>query len=152
MAESSMARARAGFTLTEMLVAIGILLFGVTTLLGVLGVGLQTRRSAEQRQRGNALIGHVLHDLEQRLFQDAAADPQQSPDAPAPLAVDAVPGHDGVRYTATFAVDPAEPDLVLCKIAVLWQEQGATMVEEYKRILVRREPFPSRVGKLRSKT
>jgi prepilin-type N-terminal cleavage/methylation domain-containing protein len=154
MADPRAARAERGFTLVELMVAFAILLFGVTTLIGALGVGLDTRRSAEMKGRASALVGHVLHDLEERLFAGALpADGEPAAQgAPAPLVVDQVPGHPGLGYRVEFAVDQDEPDLVLATIAIRWQGQGETFTDEYRRILLRQEPFPQRVRRMRSKS
>ena len=148
-------RAAGGFTLVELMIAFAILLFGVTTLIGALGVGLDTRRSAEMKGRASALVGHVMHDLEERLFAGTLPEDEGQAGplaAPAQLAVDAVPGYPGLGYRVEFAVDPSEPDLVLATIAIRWQGQGETYTDEYRRILLRQEPFPQRVRRTRSKS
>ncbi|MBM3962879.1 MAG: type II secretion system protein, partial [Planctomycetes bacterium] len=54
-------RTEAGFTLAEMLAALGILLFGVTSLLAAMASSIGQRRSADARLETTALVEHVVH-------------------------------------------------------------------------------------------
>ena len=57
-----------GFTLLELLAAMGILVFGVTTLIGVLGIGISQRRGAEMRTRAVMVTEQVLHRIETQIL------------------------------------------------------------------------------------
>jgi prepilin-type N-terminal cleavage/methylation domain-containing protein len=142
-----------GFTLIEMMVAIAILAFGITALIGVLTVGVSTRRSAEQKSRAVLLSGQILHQLQEQVFatpgkaNDPAAKPGSDPDL---IQVDRVDGFPGMSYQVRFTHDPDHPDLVLALVSVRWREQGETVAEEFSRILRREEPFSRRVSRIRS--
>lgn len=140
----------AGFTLVEMMVALGVLLFGVTSLIGAMIIGVDTRRSAEQQHRAVQIVGAIVHELQQGIL---ATPPAQEEDAARPALADVewttVPGHPGLKVRIRFVTDPAIPELVLARISVLWQEQGETQSEVFERILKRQEPYPRRVSRIR---
>ncbi len=136
-----------GFTLVEMMVAIGILLFGVTTLVGVLGVGVATRRSAEQQLRAARLVDQVLYRLETQYLPSIPPESEEIP----PLEVDAPEGFPEMKYRVDFAFDPKQPLVVLATISMRWREQGEAIGVEYRRVMFRETPFPQRVQRLRSK-
>ncbi|MHC5065871.1 MAG: type IV pilus modification PilV family protein [Planctomycetota bacterium] len=148
---SRQASRESGFTLLEMMVAMGVLIVGVTSLLGALSSGLGTRRGAEQRQRAVLLADHVIHELESgawfepppaaeldtgSLAQDLAIDP---------ITVRSVPGYPGMKYRVQFEVDPEHPDLVLAKIRISWMDQGGDVGTEFLRIMSRSQPLSQRV-------
>jgi prepilin-type N-terminal cleavage/methylation domain-containing protein len=54
----------AGFTLVEMLAALGILLFGVTALIGALSSSVAQRRTTDARLEAAALCEVALHRLQ----------------------------------------------------------------------------------------
>lgn len=150
----------AGFTLVELMVAMGILLFGAVSLLGVLGVGVDTHRSAEQHNLAVQLAQRVLQRLETEVVpkaliaaQDAATDGQPVNFKLAP--VDSTPadvvGTPGLRYRVEFTQDPEQPQLVLAKVRVLWLDQGEAQAVEFQRILVGQVPFPQRIARLRGR-
>ncbi len=146
-----------GFTIVELLVAMGILMFGTVSLLGVLGVGVATHRSAEQHNTAVQLAQRVLQRLEEdvvpRALLVAAA---AGPDAEFKLAaVDSTPqdvaGCPGMRYRVEFTQDPEQPTLALAKVMVIWLEQGDAQAVAFQRILVSHVPFPQRIARLRGK-
>src|SRR5439155_26732903 len=60
--------ARAGFTILEILIAMGILLFGMTAILGLLTFGAALGRTAQLRTSAAAVAEAVVADLEETLF------------------------------------------------------------------------------------
>lgn len=141
-------RRDAGFTLLEIMVAMGILVFGVTSLIGVLGVGVSTRRTADMRAQAVLIADQALHDVEERFLADAPLDPEwQEPEdlAIQPVTVEEIPGHPGLRYTVEFQPDVERPDLVLVTVRVAWLDQGEESGEVFRRILARQVPFSTRV-------
>src|SRR5690606_25708156 len=145
-----------GFTITEMLVAMGILMFGTVSLLGALGVGVSTHRSAEQHNQAVQLAHRVLQRLEEEIVPRALLAAAESGEVSAPpfAAVDATPADvasaPGMRYRVEFTTDPERPDLVLATVRVLWLEQGEAQAVEFRRILVNHVPFAQRVARLRA--
>jgi prepilin-type N-terminal cleavage/methylation domain-containing protein len=142
----------AGFTLIELMVALGILLFGVSAILGVLGVGVQTRRSAEQRHRAVQVVGGIVHDLEQSLFDGRTRGDAGGLPALDPITITDVGGHTGLLARVTFTTDPEHPELVLARIDVSWTEQGEAQAQTFERILRWQESYPSRVARLRAES
>lgn len=143
-------RPDAGFTLLELLIAMAILTFGITTLLGVLSVGVGTRRTAEMRGRAVVLADRILHDLQRSTLAEhpIPTDPDWVAEdlAIESEVVEVIDGFPGMRYTASYTTDQARPDLVLVTVRVAWNEQGEEQGVELKRILPRQVPFSRRVG------
>jgi prepilin-type N-terminal cleavage/methylation domain-containing protein len=137
-------RPNAGFTLIELMIAIGILLFGVTTLAGVLSVGLGTRRSAEQQLRASALVDQVLLELEQDVLPGIDPLATELP----PVEVDGPPGFPELKYRVDFTLDPERPEVVLARIEIGWREQGDWITTRFRRVLFRQAPFAQRVQRL----
>jgi prepilin-type N-terminal cleavage/methylation domain-containing protein len=141
-----------GFTLLELMVAIGILVFGVTTLIGVLSVGVATRRGAEQRARAALLAEQVLHRIATETLATAPV-PEQPDDGLElpPLRVDRVDGYPGMKYGVEFVVDPVLPELVLARVTVSWLDQGEDQGQEFQRVIQRTVPFSQRVAARRGR-
>ncbi|MEZ5962745.1 MAG: hypothetical protein R3F56_02750 [Planctomycetota bacterium] len=144
----------AGFTIVELLVAMGILLFGTVSLLGVLGVGVSTHRSAEQHNQAVQLAQRVLQRLEEDVVPKALlAAAAEGPEAEFKLApVDSTPQDvafvPGLRYRVEFVQDPERPTVALATVRVLWLEQGEAQAVEFQRILVSHVPFSQRIARL----
>jgi prepilin-type N-terminal cleavage/methylation domain-containing protein len=144
----------AGFTLVEVMMAMLILTFGVTSLLGLMTLGVSTRRSAEQLNRAVYLVDEALQRVQEEVFAarpEAGADAPAADAGPAPLApvrVDRVPGVPGMSYSIEFVADASDPDVVLARIDVRWREQGEVMAEIFHRLLRRQEPFARRVSRI----
>lgn len=141
---------QSGFTLTEMLVAMSILLFGLTAIAGSMMMGASTRRGTEMRLRAVHMIDHVFHFLEEEYMLDH--DPETGP-LPAIGAGNVKPGvvagYPGMKYSVRFVPDPDHPEVVLAKVRVSWKEQGESVAESFQRILIREKPFHRRVANLR---
>lgn len=147
---------QSGFTITEILIAMGILMFGAVSLLGVLGVGVSTHRSAEQHNAAVHLAERVLQRLQEDIVPRALlASAAAGPEAEFKLAaVDSTPqdvaGCPGMRYRVEFTQDPEQPTLVLAKVRVMWLEQGDAQAVDFQRILVSHVPFSQRIARLRA--
>ncbi len=142
MAES---RRELGFTLVEMMVAMGILVMGVTSTIGLLTVAVSTRYSAELRSRAALVADQVLQDVEENvLARDEGRELEIPTMGPVP-----VEGSFGMSYTVGFTVDPEHPNLVLAEVRVGWREQGAELEQVFRRILPRQQPFRERVLRLK---
>lgn len=148
-----------GFTLMEVMAAVVILTFGVTSLLGLMTLGVSTRRSAEQVNRAVFLIDQIVQEVRENVFAERPASDDVDPDdqaakdlllaPPPPMQVDRVADMPGMSYRVEFTVDPQDPDVVLARIDVRWRQQGEAMAETFHRLLVRNEPFSKRVSRLR---
>jgi prepilin-type N-terminal cleavage/methylation domain-containing protein len=133
-----------GFTLVEMMVALAILVFGVSALAGSLLTGVSMRRGSEMRFRADALVNQAVHRIQEEEFPkySGSGEPLQG------FTVEDPPGYSGMRYTVTYVTDLERPALVLARIKVSWAEQGERMGETFERILVRRVSSSRRVADL----
>lgn len=148
MAEPTTRRSQ-GFTLIEMLFAMGILAFGLTALIGVLTVGVSTRRSAEQKSRAGLLANEVLQHVERQVFAGAAMGVPATATRPseplAPITLEKIEGWPGMSARIEFARSAEDPDLLLATISIWWRERGDAVTETFQRIVVRERPFANRV-------
>ena len=141
-----------GFTLVEMLVAMGILVFGLTSLMALMAVGVSTRASAELRDRAVLAAARIFEQVEAGDLADLPEDAEIEEGRPVePVELDSIPGYPRLRAKITFATDETLPDLVLVTVDVTWLEQGLTVGEKFRRVLDHGVPFPARVGRKRSK-
>ena len=137
-------RAMAGFTLVEMMVAMGILIMGVTSLIGLLTVAVSTRYRAELRSRAVLIAEQVLHDIEENALGRDGRDLELYQ-----MVVESVDGFPGMGYTVDFVIDEDHPDLVLAQVRVGWREQGSELEQVFWRLLRREQPFRARVLRLK---
>lgn len=138
-----------GFTLAEMLAALGILLFGVTALLGALSSSIAQRRTIDARLESTALCEHALHRVQHEAVRRRA-------DAATDLDLEVVslenqdaPGFPGMTWSATAVVDETRPDLWLVRLRIRWLEEGDDVGQEFLRVLPRQLPLGQRVRRFR---
>ncbi|GAB4162334.1 MAG: hypothetical protein Fur0037_28590 [Planctomycetota bacterium] len=135
-----------GFTLVEMMVALAILLVGITSLLGALTGGIEMRRSSEAETEA-ALAAD-------RVFAEVVEGVRLAPDARTALdliypSIENRPCGTlpGMSCSVRYENDPDRPDLVLAVVEVSWKEQGEDVRREFARILQRQEPLGLRVAR-----
>jgi prepilin-type N-terminal cleavage/methylation domain-containing protein len=138
-------RTQAGFTLAEMLAALGILLFGVTALLGSLTSSIGQRRTADARHELSALCDAIVH----RVVHEQVRAPGGSA---SPLELELVPlldqeaaGFPGMRWSCRAVVDEERPELWLLRIEVRWSDAGEDVTAEFLRVVPRQLPLRERV-------
>ena len=150
-------RARAGFTIVEVVVAMGVLLLGMSSILGLLSFGAALSRAAELRTVGSSVVAAVVADLEERLFPLESDDPFAPAGAPPAEVEGALPG--GVRYVArttplagdprAAGAGPAQPEGLALEyrvdIEVTWQSSGELRRRQFTTLLVREVPFGERL-------
>ena len=151
MAESTRP-AQHGFTLAEMLAALGILLFGVTALIGALSSSISQRRSTDARIQAAAMCERALLQLQQEGVRRRADGETDLDLELAPLADQTVPGFPGMTWSASTVLDPDRPDVWLVRLKVTWLEEGEEMTEEFLRVLRRQLPLGQRVLRFREET
>ena len=138
-----------GFTLTEMLAALAILMVGVTTLLASLSDSVSLRRGTDMRLAAAAAVDEVLHQVMQNgvgLKADAVSDLDLELLSKEPVFVEGVPG---LRFEVTAVEDDTRPDLWLLKVTAVWMEQGEFLTEEFLRVVPRQLPLGVRVQRFR---
>ncbi len=151
------ASARAGFTLIEVLLAAGLLVTGMSMILGVFNFGSAMSRTAELRSLASGTVEAVMHDLEETLFpllpDGSVGEPQLITDRP-------VPGRKGVVYSVTAtghlpSIDEDETGLgaglpreFIVEVNVQWQASGVKKSETWSTIMLREVPFGARMRKL----
>lgn len=140
--------AQRGFTLIEMMVAMAILLVGVTSLLSALGGGVDLRRAGEAQIQAGLCADEAFLQVQQgiQLRQDAT-----SPlDLQLPVLQDQPLGDfPGMSYTVRYHEDAGRPDVVLVEIAVRWQEQAEDVQQQFFRVLRKQSPAALRVKRFR---
>lgn len=149
MADPRPCRGQAGFTLAEMLAALGILLFGVTALLGALSSSVAQRRTIDARLESTALCEHALHRVQHEAVRRRAGATSDLELEVVSLDDQAAPGFPGMTWSATAVVDENRPDLWLVRIRMRWLEGGDDVDQEFLRILPRQLPLRQRVERFR---
>jgi len=147
----SCARSRAGFTIVEVVMAMFILLIGMTSVLGLLSFGAALARTAELRSQSAYAVESIVADLEESLFplvvtedgREVAGEPVDVVDRP-------VPGRPALTYSARAHPEPGSdgspgPALYRVDIEIRWSSQGATRTKAYQTLLVREVPFGERL-------
>lgn len=138
-----------GFTLAEMLAALGILLVGVVALLGALSSSVAQRRTTDARLAAAQLCEAALH----RIRHEATVRPEA---AESDLDLEIIeledqtaPGFEGMRWSATAVVDENRPDVWMVRLEVRWLEEGENASETFLRVLPRSLPLGQRVQRYR---
>ncbi len=136
---------RAGFTIIEVLLAMGILLLGTTAILSMLTSGAALARTAELRAASAGVIEAVIADLEETLFPLA---PDGSAGEPVPVESRPVPGSPGVVYSARATPNPDHPDEYRVDVELAWQSRGVRRTQLFTTLLLREIPFGERMRRL----
>lgn len=144
-ARTACSRGQAGFTLAEMLAALGILLLGITALLGALSAAAAQRRTADAQQEAAALCELAMHRIRHEAVRRAADGQSDFDLVLAPLDDQTAPGFPGMTWTAQATVDEDHPEVWLVRLQVRWLERGDTVEQEFLRILPRELPLGRRV-------
>ncbi|MBX3464480.1 MAG: type II secretion system protein [Planctomycetes bacterium] len=142
-------RPDAGFTLAEMLAALGILLFGVTALIGALSSSVAQRRTTDARLEATALCELALHRLQYEAVRRAASAATDLDLEFAPLQDQSATGFPGMTWSAAAITDPDRPDVWLVRLEVRWLESGESVAEVFHRVLPRQLPLGTRVLRFR---
>ncbi len=148
--------AQGGFTLAEMLVALAILLFGLTAIAGSMMMGVSTRRGTEMRFEAVHMVDHVYRYLQEEYFLEHDPDSGPLPSIGRDQKSDADPagirGYPGMKYTVEFIEDPKHPQVVLARVRISWREQGERVAEKFERIMIRETPFSHRISQIKGST
>ncbi len=152
-------RRAGGFTLVEMLAAIAILVFGMTGLVALMSAAVDTRSTAELRDRAVRAADAVFLDLQHRVFPARFGtdgvlldeeDAEDDPTALEKIVYDPIPGFPRLRASVELAEGVEAPGLLLVTARITWLEAGVAVGEVFQRFLQRGASFPARIATLRS--
>lgn len=141
---------RAGFTIIEVIVALGILLFGMTAVIGMLTFGAALSRTALLRTSAAASTQAVVADLEETLFPmipASTAGSAAASDAGPPIEIEdrPLPGMPDVTYSARAQPNPERPLEYRVDVEMSWSSAGVRRAMSFRTILVREVPFGERL-------
>jgi len=142
-------RSAAGFTLAEMLAALGILLFGITALIGALSSSVAQRRTTDARLEATALCDVALHRLQYEGVRRTEGGATDLDLELAPLQNQTSSGFAGMTWSATTSQDVNRPDVWLVRLEIRWLEDGDDAAEVFYRVLPRQLPLGARVLRFR---
>lgn len=130
-----------GFTIIEVLVALAILLFGMTAILGLLTFGAGLSRTALLRTSAASISEAVVADLEETLF------PLVDGDAGEPIEIKErrVQGFADLIYSARALANPKRPLEYRVDIEMSWQSGGVRRERRIQTLLLREIPFGERL-------
>lgn len=133
---------RSGFTILEVVLAMGILAVGTTVVLSLLTFGAALSQSALLSTSSAAAIEAVVTDLEETLFP---LEPDGTVGEPVPIGDRPVPGLPGVRYSATASANPDHPTEYRVDVEVRWSTGGTRRGRRFQTILLRELSFGDRM-------
>ena len=144
-------REKGGFTIIEVVLAMFILLIGMTTIIGLLSFGAALSRTADLRSQAANAIEAVLADLEESLFPLVIVDGVEIAGEPEDIEKRQVPGFPQLVYSATAVPNPSQTDLALgpveyrVDVEISWSTKGATRFRRFTTLLLREVPFGERL-------
>jgi Tfp pilus assembly protein PilE len=135
------ARRTAGFTIVEVVLAMAILLIGMTSILGLLTFGAALSRTAQLRTTAATAAESVMADLEETFF------PMVNGEAGEPKKVERreLHGMTDVVYSATPHQNPDRPLEYRVDIEMTWKSAGVQREKRFTTILLREVPFGERL-------
>ena len=123
------APAQSGFTLIEVIVALGVLLVGMTGIFSLFSTALNLQKEATERMDVALTLPAILTEVEEALAARLEGESQQSASA-LNGAVLEVPGNPIYRYRVQVEPIPDDPDGrgFFCRIEILARSQGEDRV------------------------
>ena len=139
-------RRRAGFTLIEVVLAMLVLLIGMTAILGLLSFGAALSRTSSLRSGASGAIDAVVADLEESLFPlvlDELGD--EVAGEPRDLVDQEIPGYPGLLYSTKATPNPENPLEYKVEVEMKWAVGGTTRTKKFTTLLLREVPFGERL-------
>jgi prepilin-type N-terminal cleavage/methylation domain-containing protein len=134
-------RCDAGFTILEVLVAMAILLVGMTAVIGLLTFGMALSRTAHLRANAASAMEAVTADLEESFFPIVDGEAGE----PKPIVAKTLPGAQEIVYSAIPHQNPDEPLEYRVDVEMSWNTQGVQREESFSFLLLREIPFGERL-------
>jgi len=151
MTARSQVHGSSGFTLVEMLVAMGILAFGFSALIGLMNLGVSTRRTAELRNQAVYAVDQVLQTVRDQVLATRQRSENGALISLEPLELATIVGYPRLQARVTFQEDAARPGLVRVTVRIAWLEEGIEVGEEFERVMNTWKSLSRRVAEARSK-
>lgn len=140
---------RGGFTLIEVVLAMGILTLGMSALLGMLTFGAALTRTAALRASSAAALEAVMEDLEAGLFplevDGSVGDPAEVKNRP-------LAGSKEIMYSAIASPNLEGPETpngqplqYRLDVTVQWSAGGMRRSKQYTTLILREVPFGERM-------
>jgi len=147
----------AGFTMIEVLIALAILVFGMTAVLGLLTFGAALSKTALLRTSAASAAHAVVADLEETMFPEVkskdpstiALDPSENEAGPPVDVVERpLPSMPEVVYSAHAVANPDRPEEYKVDVEMAWRSAGIRRTTTFRTLLVREIPFGERLRRL----
>ena len=140
------AASRSGFTLVEVVLAMFVLLLGVSSILGLLSFGAAMSRTAALRSEASNAIEAVMADLEENLFPLVVdEDGREVAGEPQGFERRQIPGVKGLVYSASAVPNPDDPREYRVDVEVSWSTAGSKRARRFTTLLLREVPFGERL-------
>jgi len=146
-------RSRAAFTIIEVIVALAILLVGMSSILGLLSFGAALSRAASLRTSAASSIEAVVADLEESFFPLTKDETTGDWQVGEPVAIEnrPLPNKPGVTYSARATPNPEEnkraggPLRYDVEVEMNWTAGGRSRAKVFHVLLLREVPFGERL-------
>ncbi|MFT4541073.1 MAG: prepilin-type N-terminal cleavage/methylation domain-containing protein [Planctomycetota bacterium] len=135
-------RGRAGFTILEVMLAMAVLVIGMTSVLTLFTFGAALARTAEMRSASAGAVEAVVADLEESLFP---LDENGKVGEPVPIVDRPVPGVATAVYSAIPTVNPDDPIEYRVDVELAWTTKGVRRARTFSVLLLREVPFDERL-------
>ncbi len=142
---------RCGFTIVEVVVAMGLFLLGMTCILGLLTFGAALTRTAALRNEGASAVEAVVADLDEHMVPLVTEGARVSVGPPVDIVDRALPGREDVTYSAKATADPSEKDYpggaleYRVDVTVAWKSGGESKQKKFTTLCLRELPFSERL-------
>ncbi|HPF14867.1 MAG: prepilin-type N-terminal cleavage/methylation domain-containing protein [Planctomycetes bacterium] len=140
---------RGGFTLIEVMLAVGLLTLGMTAVLGLFTFGAALSQAAVLKTQSAHLVEAITQELPGRLFP---LGPDGIPALPEDLRDLPVPGDERLHYHATATpidggplAEDGGPLEFLVRVEVFFTQQGVRKAHTFQTRLLREQTFAERL-------
>ena len=139
--------AKSGFTIVEVVLAMGILLVGAAAILSMLTFGASLTRAAQLRTAAASAVEAVRADIEANMFPYDSNLDGEGGEIGQPLSFEkrAVPGLSQVVYTAIPIQNPNMPREYRVDVDITWTTGGVQRNKQITWIMLREISFGERL-------